>query len=75
MLLYYITCAKERNLRSLALIENLALNKGMNPLMENALPGILRQGWDHLIYYYYPRSVEAPEESMAILGQALKKHV
>lgn len=68
----FIQCAKDRNLRSLALIENLSFTNEMNPLMEQAMPTIFKQGWDHLIYYYYPREVEDPERSMQVLGNALK---
>ena len=67
----FIAAARAAGRAPLALIENHALSADDNALMERRLPEIRDQGWEHLLYYYYPRSCAAADESMAILGRAL----
>jgi hypothetical protein len=67
----FIAAARGADRGSLALIENLAMAASDNEKMQRRLPEIREQGWEHLIYYYYPRSCETPELSMDILGRAL----
>ena len=40
--------------------------------MEKRLPEVMAQQWDHLLYYYYPRSCEKPDEAMNILAQSFQ---
>ncbi len=67
----FIAAARKHGKKSFALIENHALPDTSNPIMDRRLPDVVAQGWDHLICYYYPRSCDAPDTSMAIL----KKHL
>ena len=70
----FIAAARAHGRHALALIENHALNRADTRLMEKRLDAVLAQGYDHLIYYYYPRSCEDAERAMAILGQAIRRY-
>lgn len=59
--------------RSLFLIENHALRRVDDALMDRRLPEVLALRPDHLIYYYYPRSLEDPDGSMAIVARHLRR--
>jgi hypothetical protein len=41
--------------------------------MNRRLPEVLAMRPDHLIYYYYPRSLEAPEDTMGIIARHLRQ--
>jgi hypothetical protein len=68
----FVACARKHGRGAFALIENHALCRDDHPAMERRLPEVIAQGWDHLVYYYYPRSCECPEEAMRILAEALR---
>ena len=70
----FIAAAKSHGRNSLALIENHALSRPDTTLMERRLGAVLDQGYDHLIYYYYPRSCEDADRAMNILGEAMLRH-
>ena len=38
-------------------------------LMDKRFPEILNKDVDHLIYYYYPRNLENPENNMRVIGK------
>ena len=57
--------------RSLVLVENHAIDNDDVALMDRRLPELMAMGPDHLIYYYYPRSVEDPDAAMAVIGRHL----
>lgn len=70
----FIAAARAHGRNALALIENHALNRADTCLMEKRLDAVLAQGYDHLIYYYYPRSCEDADRAMAILGQGILRY-
>lgn len=70
----FIAAAHAHGRKALALIENHALKRSDLGLMEQRLDTVLRQGYEHLIYYYYPRSCEDADQSMAILRQAILRN-
>lgn len=72
--LRYLDAAKKRNKRSLWLIENHNLSTPDNALMDKGLPDILNLDVDHLIYYYYPRNLERPDEVMNTIKTHLKNY-
>jgi hypothetical protein len=67
----YIELAKKAGKKSVLLVENHALRNDMIPVMDACLPQVLALSPDQLIYYYYPRSVEDPERSMAVIAKHL----
>ncbi|MEL6558690.1 MAG: twin-arginine translocation signal domain-containing protein [Bacteroidota bacterium] len=64
--------AKESGKKSLFLIENHNMSAENNALMDKRLPEVMDLNPDHLIYYYYPRNLDKPEENMAIIKKHLK---
>lgn len=68
----FLQAAIEAGRTPLALIENHAISESENYLLDQRLPEVLEQGWEHLIVYYYPRSCDSPDQSMAIVGKHLK---
>lgn len=68
----FIRAARRHGKRAHALVENHALPRDCHGLFRQRLPEVFAQGWDHLTYYYYPRSCGDPDGSMRILGDALK---
>lgn len=70
----HLVAAKENNKKTLWLVENHNLKSKDIPLMEKRIPEVISQDIDHLIYYYYPRSLQNPEKNMAVLGKALKAY-
>jgi len=69
---HYIDQAKANEKRSLLLIENHNMPAENNALMDQYLDDVMALKPDQLIYYYYPRNVDKPEENMAIIGKHLK---
>jgi hypothetical protein len=67
----FMEIARRHGCETLVLIENHAMPATSNPIMDRRLPEVLAQGWDNLLCYYYPRSCDDPDASMAIL----KKHL
>ncbi|MCC5848666.1 MAG: hypothetical protein JJU29_11270 [Verrucomicrobia bacterium] len=68
----FIRAAREQGKEAYALIENHALPASCHELVRRRLPEVFAQGWDHLTYYYYPRSCEAPDAAMAVFAEALR---
>lgn len=68
----FLTAAKERGRKSLWLIENHNMASEDIPLLKKRLPEIVSKDVDHLIYYYYPRNLDKPEEIMSVIGHYLK---
>jgi len=68
----FFAAADRHRKRSLALVENHALPAACHDLVDRRLPEVLAQGWDHLLYYYYPRSCEDPDGAMGIIGRYLR---
>ena len=59
--------------KSLMLIENHNLETKDNVLMDKRLSEVLNLKADQFIYYYYPRNLEKPEETMAIIKKHIRK--
>jgi hypothetical protein len=70
----FLEAAKKNNIKSLMLMENHNLPADNLPLLEKGIPEVLALHPDQLIYYYYPRNVEAPEKAMEIIAKQLKTH-
>lgn len=56
------------------LIENHNMNAENNELMDRRLPEILEKKPEHLVYYYYPRNVDRPDENMSIIAKHIRKY-
>lgn len=67
----FVQAARAAGKDPLFLIENHAVKAGDLALLERYLPAVMQQDIGHLIYYYYPRSCECPDESMQLIGNAL----
>lgn len=70
----FIAAARAHGRNPLALIENHALSLADTKLMEKRLDAVLAQGYEHLIYYYYPRSCADADRAMTILGQGIQRY-
>jgi hypothetical protein len=68
----FVRAARDAGKDPLFLIENHAVSRSDQTLMERYLPQVLEQDIGHLIYYYYPRSCEDPDAAMHIIGRALR---
>jgi len=68
----FIKLAKRNGKRTLFLIENLNMTKGMIPGMDRGLSRVLEMNPDHLIYYYYPRNIEDPDQNMSVIARHIK---
>lgn len=68
----FLGAARAHGKDAYALIENHAIPSHCHRLLQRRLPEVFAQGWDHVTYYYYPRSCDEPEEAMRILGGALR---
>lgn len=70
---YFIGQAKKNGKNGLMLIENHAMADEDVPLMDKRLPEVLSLGAGHILYYYYPRSLENPNRNMKVIGKHLKE--
>lgn len=64
--------AAQHGKKSYCLIENHNLATADYALLDRRLPEVLRLGFDQIMFYYYPRNLERPEETMAIFQKHLK---
>ena len=70
----FMEAAKKNGKKSLFLIENHNMPVEDNDLMEARLGDVLALKPDHLMYYYYPRNVDKPDDNMAIIAKHLKSY-
>ncbi|HBC88375.1 MAG TPA: hypothetical protein DCZ94_15610 [Lentisphaeria bacterium] len=70
---YFAEVARKNGKGPLWLVENHALKEEDVPAMDKRLPEILSMDVEHLIYYYYPRSLKDPDRNMNVIGGHLKK--
>lgn len=68
----FINAAHANNKKGLLLIENHNMPAENNALMDKYLPDVMALEPEQLIYYYYPRNVDKPDENMAIIAKHLK---
>ncbi len=69
---YFAKIARSGGKGPLWLVENHALKEEDVPAMDKRLPEILSMDVEHLIYYYYPRSLKDPDRNMNVIGKHLK---
>lgn len=68
----FLKIAKQNKLNSLWLVENHNMASADIPKLKKRLPEVIVKKPDHLIYYYYPRNLEKPEEIMQLIGKHIK---
>jgi hypothetical protein len=68
----YIKTARNNGKKGLLLVENHNMSAENNALMDRRLPEVMELQPEHLIYYYYPRNLDKPDENMAIIAKHLK---
>lgn len=71
---WFVDVARQHGKHPLFLIENHAMPDQDVPIMDRRLPEIMAMGVEHLIYYYYPRSLADPDHNMQVIGRHLKQH-
>ncbi len=69
----FISAAHQNGKKSLMLIENFSMKGADNHLMDRRLADVLKLNLDQVIYYYYPRNLEKPDENMTIIAKHLRK--
>lgn len=67
----FLKAARKHNKKSLMLIENHNMPDRDTALMDKRLPQVLALAPDQIIYYYYPRNIQSPDQNMSVL----KKHL
>lgn len=70
----HLKVAKELVKKSLWLIENHNMPSEDIALMDKRMPEILACNVDQLIYYYFPRNLDKPYDTMKILSKHLKAY-
>ncbi len=70
---YFVDIARRCGKAPLFLIENHAMAEQDVPTMDKRLPEVLALGPEHLIYYYYPRSLKDPDRNMAVIARHIQK--
>ncbi|MEM7109725.1 MAG: twin-arginine translocation signal domain-containing protein [Bacteroidota bacterium] len=68
----YLEAARSNGKKGLLLIENHNMPAENNALMDKFLPEVMALEPEQLIYYYYPRNVDKPDENMALIAKHLK---
>ena len=68
----FLEAARKNDKKSLLLVENHNMTADNNTLMDKRLPEVLALKPEHLIYYYYPRNLDKPNENMAIIRKHMK---
>jgi hypothetical protein len=68
---YFVDLARRNGKRPLFLIENHAMAEGDVEIMDRRLPEVLSLGAEHVLYYYYPRSLKDPDRNM----NTIRKHL
>ncbi|MBV6646802.1 MAG: hypothetical protein KI790_15195 [Cyclobacteriaceae bacterium] len=70
----YVRVAREKNLKSMVLIENFSMKVSHHHVVEKRLDEII-ESVDQFAYYYYPRSCEDPDASMKLIADYVKKYI
>ncbi len=68
----FIDAARKNDKKSLWLLENQSLVDIDIPLLAKGMPEVVKSDVDHLIYYYYPRSLSKPDEIMKIVHENVR---
>ncbi len=69
---YFVEQAKKNGKDCVFLVENHAMAEQDVPTMDKRLPAVLSLGAEHIIYYYYPRSLKDPDRNMAVIAKHMK---
>ncbi len=69
---YFVERARAHGKRPLYLVENHAMADNDVPIMDKRMPEVIASGVEHLIYYYYPRSLSDPDRNMRVMGRHLR---
>ena len=70
----FLQAAQANGKKTLWLIENHHIATPDIPLMDKRLSEVIAKPVDHLIYYYYPRSVAEPDRAMNVIAQHMKQY-
>lgn len=70
---FFLHLAREHGKKGLLLVENFSMPARMIPVMDAALDQVLALKPDQLIYYYYGRDTEDPDQNMAVISRHLGK--
>lgn len=70
---YFVEQAGKNGKNGLFLIENHAMDPEDIDTMDRRMPEVLSLGAEHILYYYYPRSLKEPDRTMNVLGGHLMK--
>lgn len=70
---YFVDIAQRNGKKPLFLIENHAMAEEDVQIMDRRLPEVLSLGAEHVLYYYYPRSLKDPDRNMNIIKNHLAK--
>lgn len=68
----FMELARRHGLKTFAFIENIDVPDAYLPVLDRGLPETLGMGFDHVLYYYYGRSVESPDRCMEIMFRHLR---
>jgi hypothetical protein len=70
----FLGAARDNGKGAFWLIENHNMSAENNAIMDKRLPEVIEKMPEHLVYYYYPRNVDKPDENMAIISKHIKKY-
>jgi len=68
---FFIALARKNKKKSFAFVENIDIPDPYLDRLDRRLPEVLAMDIDHLMYYYYGRSVESPDRCMEIVFRHL----
>ena len=70
----FLSAARNNGMGAFWLVENHNMSAENNSLMDQRLPEIIDKMPEQLVYYYYPRNVDKPDENMKIISKHIKKY-
>lgn len=70
----FLNAARENGKGAFWLIENHNMTSENNKLMDLRLPEVVAAMPEQLVYYFYPRNVDKPDDNMSIIAKHIKKY-
>lgn len=70
---FFVELARRHGKTPLLLVENHAMTDRDIAAMDRRLPEVLSLGAEHILYYYYPRSLKDPDRVMYVLAGHLRR--
>lgn len=67
----FLAAARRHGRKTFAFVENIDVPDAYLPMLDRRLPELLAMDIDHLLYYYYGRSVASPDRCMDIMFRHL----